>query len=312
MKAILIFACVYVLTATGAYAQPPTPTGDERYRIGYQDKLSIQVFRHPGLAQTVDVNSDGTINLFNVKERVVAVCKTERELANDVAEAYKKDYLRNPEVNVVAVEQRSRAFAVIGAVVKPGNFMINRRVRLLELLAAAGGPSDKAGSRLVVARTGSTSNCKLDEEPSTGAEEVAWVDYKIKDVLQAKQNPVMRAGDIVSLSEEDNVFVYGNVIKQGPVAFKEPITLMQAIASAEGVKPASKKDKVRVFRQRADSLERDEIIYDLDKISKKQAQDPYLEANDVVAVSEDAAKSIFRNLGKSLTGGLPSLFYRIP
>jgi len=96
------------------------------------------------------------------------------------------------------------------------------------------------------------------------------------------------------------------------VTFKEPITLMQAISSAEGVKPSTKKDKIRVFRQKPDSLERDEFIYDLDKIAKRQSQDPFLEANDVVAVSEDAAKSIFRSIGKSITGGLPSLFYRVP
>lgn len=315
MKALIFVAGVFALTlstASGIYAQPPTPAGDERYRIGYQDRLSIQVFRHPDLAQTVEVNSDGTINLFRLKERVVAVCKTERELANDVASAYQKDYLRNPEVNVVAVEQRSRAFAVIGAVTKPANYLINRKVRLLDLLAAAGGPSEKAGSRLIVARTGSTSNCKMGEETTQDTKEEDWVAYKLKDVLQAQVNPVMKPGDIVSVMEADSVYVYGNVIKQGAVEFKEPITLMQAIAKAEGVKPASKKDKIRVFRQRPNSAERDEVIYDLDKIARKQAQDPYLEANDVVAVSEDATKSIFRNIGKSLTGGIPSLFYRIP
>src|SRR5215213_4083781 len=91
---------------------------DERYRIGYQDTLEIQIFRHPELNQRVSVNSNGTINLFRIAEPVSAICKTERELANDVAEAYKKDYLKNPEVNVVAAEQKSRAFAVIGAVEK--------------------------------------------------------------------------------------------------------------------------------------------------------------------------------------------------
>ena len=66
---------------------------------------------------------------------------------NDIADAYRKDYLKNPEVNVLVSEQRSQSFAVIGAVNKPANYIINRKVRLLELLAVAGGPSKEAGSR---------------------------------------------------------------------------------------------------------------------------------------------------------------------
>ncbi|MER3632340.1 MAG: hypothetical protein C4325_09390 [Blastocatellia bacterium] len=76
------------------FAQPVTP-GEERYRIGYQDRIAIQVFRHPELSQTVEVNTNGTITLFRLNEPIVAVCKTERELADAIAEAYRKDYLRN-------------------------------------------------------------------------------------------------------------------------------------------------------------------------------------------------------------------------
>ena len=135
---------------------------EDRYRIGFQDVLEIQVYRHGELNKRVSVNPNGTINLFRLKDPVIAVCKTEAELAAAIEEAYKKDYLKNPEVNVVAVEQRSRAFAVIGAVEKPGQYMINRRVKLLELIAQAGGPTKEAGTRVLVARTGSTSNCRTE------------------------------------------------------------------------------------------------------------------------------------------------------
>lgn len=284
--------------------------GEERYRIGYQDRVTVQVFRHPDLTQTVDVNPNGTVTLFRLNEPVVAVCKTERELANDIAEAYQKDYLRNPEVNVVVAEQRSQAFAVIGAVVKPAQYIVNRRIRLLELLAIAGGPSPQAGSRLILARTGSTATCKADR-PADEADTL-YANFKIKDVLEAKHNPELRPGDIVSVLEADSVFVYGNVNEQGEVKFKEPITLMQAIASAKGLKSAAQKDKIRVLRQVAGAAEREELIYDIGKIAKREAADPFLEPNDVVAVSEDTAKSIFQSIGRSLTGGLPSIFYRIP
>jgi polysaccharide biosynthesis/export protein len=300
-------------------AQPPvrlvsatnTQDLDDRYRIGLQDTVEVHVFGQPQLSQSVRVNANGTINLFRLPEPIVAVCRTERELADEIADAYRKDYLRNPEVNVIVTEQFSRSFAVIGAVQKPGSYFINRRVRLLELLSQAGGPSKEAGSRLIVARTGSRSSCKMGDPAPAVEDDITLLDFRIRDVLESKQNLEMRPGDIVSVLESDVVYVYGNVNKQGQVEMKEPITLTQAIASSEGLKPATKKDQVRVFRQKPGSLERDEFVYDLDDINKRKVQDPYLEPNDIVAVSEDRAKSIINAIGKSLTQGVGTIFYRV-
>ncbi len=307
------FALSVVFGVTGIVSAQSSPIipGEERYRIGFQDRVTVQVFRRPELTQTVDVNPNGTINLFRLPEPVAAVCKTEGELASDIADAYRKDYLRNPEVKVIVAEQRSQAFAVIGAVVKPAQYIVNKRIRLLELLALAGGPSPEAGSRLILARTGSSSTCQ-DRSKAQDASDVVYADFKVKDVLEARENPEVRPGDIVSVLEEDSVYVYGNVMKQGQVKFKEPITLMQAIASAEGLRPAAKKDKIRVLRQKAGELEKEELVFDLGKISKREANDPFLQPNDIVAVSEDAAKSILQGIGRSLTQGIPSIFYRFP
>lgn len=301
-------------TADSASSNPflPDAPKDERYRIGFQDQLEIQVFRHPELTQRVNVNPNGTINLFRLNEPVVAVCKTENELANDVATAYRKDYLKNPEVKVLAIEQRSRAFAVIGAVEKPGQYMISRRIRLLELIAQAGGPSKEAGTRILVARTGSTSNCQLNETPTAANEDFPLLDYRLKDILEAKENLMMRPGDIVSVMKADGIYVYGNVNKQGRIEIKEPLTLTQAIASAEGLKAASDRGKIKVLRQKPGSTDRDEFTYDLDDITKRRVPDPFLEPNDVVAVNTDKTKEIFQSIGRSLTNGIPSLFYRVP
>jgi polysaccharide export outer membrane protein len=324
LSALVVGQSFLVVAQTTDSSTPKTPepassssevtpqSKDERYRIGFQDQLEIQVFNHPNLTQRVNVNSNGMINLFRLQQPLVAVCKTEEELSNDVAAAYEKDYLRNPQVRVIATEQRSRAFAVIGAVEKPGQYMISRRVRLLELIAQAGGPSKEAGTRVLVARQGSTSNCKIGEAPGAGTEDITLLGYRLKDILEAKENVVMRPGDIVSVMDADIVYVYGNVNKQGQVQIKEPLTLTQALASAEGLKSASDKSNIRILRQKQGSSERDELVFDLNKINKREVADPFLEPNDVVAVNTDKTKEIFQNIGRSLTNGLPSLFYRVP
>jgi polysaccharide biosynthesis/export protein len=309
----LCFLCaiVSVPSAFGQTAVPTGPSGNERYRIGFQDVLEIQIFRHSDLNQRVSVNANGTINLFRLPTPILAVCKTERELATAVAEAYQKDYLKNPEVQVVAVEQRSRAFAVIGAVEKPGQYMINRPVRLLELLAQAGGPTKDAGTRVLVARTGSTSNCVLNEGTTT-VDDKSFSGYSLKDILEGRENVVMRPGDIVSVMKADVVYVYGNVLEQGLVEMRGPLTLTQAIASAKGTKPATDKSKVRILRLIPGKAERQETVYNLKEIEQGKANDPFVEPNDIVAVSIDKAKDVMNSIGKSLTNGIPSIFYRVP
>ena len=321
-----IVSCVFALTVgLTTSAQTPTvpvsmppdtavarvTTQEDRYRIGFQDVLDIQVFRHPDLSQRVPVSPNGTIVLFRLEQPMVAVCKTERELAADIANAYKEKYLRNPEVNVVVAEQKSQSIAVIGSVEKPGNFFVNRRVHLLEMLALAGGPNREAGTRLIVARGGSTSNCK-ESTGVTDTDQVDVIGFKVRDIQEGKQSFWMRPGDVVSVLRADIVYVYGNVNKQGPISIREPITLTQAIVSAEGLKPAAKKDKIRVLRQRPGSVDREELVFDLNQIDKGKIKDPYLEPNDIVAVSEDKARSILLGLANSIKSSVPNVIYRVP
>ncbi|MCC6451922.1 MAG: polysaccharide biosynthesis/export family protein, partial [Acidobacteria bacterium] len=86
-----------------AFAQG-TAARDERYRIGFQDVIDVKVFRHPELDVRAPVNPDGRIYLYRLEKPLVAVCKTERELANDIVAAYKVSYLRDPQVTVTVAE----------------------------------------------------------------------------------------------------------------------------------------------------------------------------------------------------------------
>lgn len=300
-------------TAASPLGQVSQVSKEERYRIGFEDVLEIQVYRHTDLTQRVSVNPNGTINLFRLKTPVIAACKTEAELADAIEDAYKKDYLKDPQVQVRAVEQRSRAFAVIGAVEKPGQYMINRKVRLLELIAFAGGPNKEAGTRVIVASTGSTSNCALNDTSSDVQPEIkSFTGYTLKDVLEGRENVTMRPGDIVSVMKADIVYVYGNVIEQGLVEMRGPLTLTQAIAGAKGTKPATDKSKVRILRFIPGKAEREELVFNLKEIEQGKAADPFVEPNDIVAVSIDKTKDIMNSIGKSLTSGIGGAFYRIP
>lgn len=322
VKSFLVFLSLILLGVTVLQAQTDKPTGEtpaaqntaaddeDRYLIGYEDVLEINVLKHADLRQKVSVGKNGTIRMPRIDEPIVALCKTERQLADAIQDAYKKDYLRNPFVSVEVVEQKSQSASVIGAVEKPGTFYLTRKITLADLLALAGGPSIHSGMRMVVQRTGSTSNCRLAEE-TVKQGEVQLMAYRLSDIREGRRVVWMQPGDVVWVLEADPVYVYGNVREQGRYLMKEPTTLRQAIASAKGLKSSSDM-KVRILRPKEGSDEPDEMVYDLKAINKGKAPDPFLQAGDVVAVSEDKAKMILTKLVNSATGGIPALFYRVP
>lgn len=320
LSGLVLALCCCLVAAQDSGKTTPVPsekaiagleTQNERYRIGFQDVLEVQVFRHPDLTQRVLVSPNGTISLFRLEKPVTAICRTESELATAIANAYKEKYLRDPQVYVVVAEQKSQSIGVMGAVEKAGNFFINRRTHLLEMLALAGGPKEEAGTRLIVARTGSKSSCK-DGSGVDDADEIAILGFKLRDVQEGRQTLWMRPGDVVSVFAADIVYVYGNVNKQGAYQVREPITLTQAIVTAEGLKGSAKKDKVRILRQRQGSSEREELTFDLNQIDKGKVKDPVLEPNDIVAVSEDRVKSILSGVVSIIKGSVPNAAYRLP
>ncbi len=300
-----------VLTAVKNVAD--TKRGDERYHIGLQDVLEINVYKHPELSQpNIRMDDEGKIRLPRIDTAIVAMCKTENELGAEIAGLYKQNYLRDPYVTVFVKEQNSQPMSVIGAVEKPGSFFTNRRLTLLELLSFAGGQDvNKAGSKIQVARVGGISGCRL-EANSEADDAPTFFSYNLEDVLKGKTNPLMRPGDIVVVLEAEQAYVTGNVLKPQSITLKQTVTLTQAIAAAGGILPATKKADVRIVRQGAGGASKQELTFNLTAINDKKIPDPILQANDIVEVPTDKVKDFTNNLVKAITGGASSIFYRIP
>lgn len=137
------------------------PKDDDSYRVGPGDVLEVRVFGRPELGREQRIGNHGTIRLPFLQDLRVA-CKTEAELAQLIAEKYKK-YLRDPQVDVFVKEYNSQPVAVIGSVAKPGRFQLQRRVRLLELLTFSGGPILSAGGAVHIIRGSAPDFCETFE-----------------------------------------------------------------------------------------------------------------------------------------------------
>lgn len=296
---------------TKAAATPAVKNeSEENYRIGFQDALEIRVAKHEDLTAKVRVSADGTILLPRLDEPVVAICKTELELKQEIETLY-KNYLKRPYVSVSVTEYRSQFVAVTGAVEKPGSLNLNRKVRLLELLSYAGGPDvEFAGAKVQVARLGSSTACRADGEASADDDKVDFYSYKLIEVQEGKVNPWIEPGDMVTVLVAEEAYVVGDVGKPTKVSLRETVTLTQAIAAAGGIGSEAKTSKIRIQRQQANSPVRTELIYDLKEINAQKISDPVLQANDIVEVPKNGVKAARNGILKALSGGLGGLFMR--
>ena len=301
------FLIAFGLLSFAAYAQKPD---DDRYRIGPGDVLDIRVYNRPQLSRdAVRVEGNGMIRMPLLDTEIKAACLTEGELAKAISTSYLK-YYKNLTVDVFIKEYHSRQVAIIGAVNDQSRFELQRRVRLLELLTYAKGPSPRAGQTINIVHSTASTPCKQTDESDVAS---AFTSYKLSDVLQGdpKSNPYLEAGDIVTLPEADQVYVVGNVFMPLTIALKEPITLTRAIAMAGGLKQDTRKDKIRVLRQEPGTTIRKEITVDLSAIEKKRSEDLALAPNDIIDVPTSAGKSFLRSLVQGVVPGVGQLPVRV-
>jgi polysaccharide export outer membrane protein len=283
---------------------------EDRYRIGPADVLDIRIYNRPQLSrESVRVEGNGMIRMPLIETEIKAACLTEGELAKEISTRYAK-YYKNLQVDVFIKEYHSRQVAIIGAVNDQSRFELQRRVRLLELLTYAKGPSVRAGQTINIVHSNASSPCRESDETDASS---AFSSYKLSDVLQgdAKSNPYLEPGDIVTLPEADQVYIVGNVFMPLTIPLREPITLTRAIAMAGGLKQDTRKDKIRVLRQEPGTTIRKEITVDLSAIEKKSSEDLALLPNDIIDVPTSAGKSFLRSLIQGVVPGVGQLPVRV-
>jgi len=300
-------AFVLVAFSQSVSAQPQTkstpgirrPTvknsnANEGYRIGPGDVLEIRVYKLPELSrEALRVEENGRIRMPLISEAIDAACRTEGELASNIAARY-LTYMRNPQVDVFVKEYNSKPAAVIGAVNTPGRFQLQRQIRLLDLLSYAGGPAERAGGNIQLVHSSSPFRC---ESGAAAANEIGVDFYNLNDTLRGdvRANPYVRPGDIVTVLESPQVQVVGNVVRPVSLPLKERITVSQAIAMAGGTLPDTQMDRIRIVRQNGNNT-RQEILVDLKAVAKRQARDIELQPNDIVEVPVAGARRFMKRL----------------
>ncbi len=287
-----------------AAAMLPGQASSSDYQIGPEDLLEITLFNVPeGMDRqvtprltTVRVSQQGQISLpvlgeINVKG--LTISRLEQRLRQD----YDK-YIHNPQVGVLVREYRQR-ISIIGAVQKPSIVEVTGPKTLIEILAMAGGVTDRAGSQVHVYRQGPTGKESHVIDLAVLTNSVGLVNASNAGMINMPVQP----GDMINIPEAGMFFVDGAVRKPGSYPLGRRYSLTQAIATAGGVDNELHSNDISILRRQGPG-ELQTIALNLSNVMSGNVADPQIQPDDVIVVPTSTAKFIVKRFIGTLVGGM--------
>jgi polysaccharide biosynthesis/export protein len=148
---VLFFCSLFqALSLSAQQQQRPVPAAALDYLLQPSDLLNVQVFQEENLKRDVRVSQEYSITLPLIG-KVDVKGKTLRQAEELIRQLYDRDYLVNPQINVVVVEYSKRTVNVIGQVNQPGAVLFPQEQGLtfLDAVSRAGGFSRLANRKQV-------------------------------------------------------------------------------------------------------------------------------------------------------------------
>ena len=222
--------------AGDAGADPATAGAELSYPLGPGDDLDIEVVGEPAMSGIFRVGKDGAINLPYAGAIIVAHLTAE-DARRAVTAHLGQTVLRRPQVNLSIARAGSREVEVSGAVTHPGAYPLRgATVTVRDMILLAGGLGDLSSPRAEVHR---------DLE---GARSIVPVDLERVYNGDPSADIALLPGDRVYVPPAEAVYVDGQVGKPGAIAYRDGMTLMQAIAQAGSTLGTARTSAVYILR----------------------------------------------------------------
>ena len=179
-RVLLLSGAAYFGCLVAAHAQATAG-----YTVKPGDTLEISVWKEPDLQRTVLVRPDGAFS-FPLVGEVDARGKTVSELNKLVSDRLTK-YISDAVVTISVQEIKGNKIFVLGQVNKPGEFIVNPSVNIMQALSMAGGMTPFAATNDIIVMRGQ------------GAQQKAMA-FRYNDVVRGRSldtNIELLSGDIV-------------------------------------------------------------------------------------------------------------------
>ncbi len=260
-------------------ARANQPEQSPEVLLGGGELLEITVFGAPEFTKEVRVSSDGKIALPMIGEVPVAgltIREAEKRVSQRLSEG---GFFNDPQVSVMVKEFTTQGISILGEVQKPGIYPLLGSRTLNDAISAAGGVTPRAGKLVTITHRG-----RANSEAQTLT--LSWQ----QEDAAVTNNPKIVPGDTIIVSKAGIVYVVGDVKQpNGFVMENADLTVLQAIAMAQGTNPTAALNDAKLIRKSANG--RKQIPLPLRKMLEARVADVRLQADDIIFVPNSRAKS---------------------
>jgi polysaccharide export outer membrane protein len=263
-------------------ASLPAGSSSPDLLVGAGDLLEVSVYGAPDFdKKEVRVSGTGDIGLPLIGS-VHVVGKSIQEVQGLIAKKLVQgEFFVDPQVSVFAKEYATQGISVLGEVLKPGVYPLLASRRLFDAISMAGGLTPKAGNVVTITRRSDPSHPeKVVLTNSTQA--------------STQGNVEVLPGDTIVVAKAGLVYVVGDVkLPGGFVMENGKMTVLQAVAMAQGVNPTASLNKAKLIRTTPTG--QTETPLELKSILTAKAPDMPLQPEDVVFVPNSTGKTAGRS-----------------
>ena len=180
---VLALPLLVLLALMAGRAEAQAAVAD--YKLHAGDKIQVSVWKEVDLQRLVTVRPDGKFS-FALTGEVQAAGRTPDAIRVDIENRLKK-YIPEPVVTVTVEETAGNRIFVIGQVNKPGMFVMNPQLSVLQALSLASGgtPFAKLDNIIIIRGTGAAQTT---------------LPFRYGQVTEGKslgQNILLESGDVV-------------------------------------------------------------------------------------------------------------------
>lgn len=208
------------------------------YILGPGDQLRISVWGHSELTTQAQVRPDGYVTFPLVGDRM-ADGLTPQELSRDLQQLL-GEFVVDPQVTVEVTKFRTIHVQVLGEVKSPGFFSLEANSRMMDAIGIAGGGTTNADfSKVSLIRAG------YDDQQG----ELANFNLeRFIDDGQLAENPRLRTGDVIHVTEAGKAVVLGEVRNPGSFIVTGDTDLLDLIVASGGTSEHADLERVVVTR----------------------------------------------------------------
>lgn len=232
---LIQYAVLVLLTAFSL------PVSAMDYRLGSGDIVHIAVYDHPELLMDVQVDEQGKINFPLIGGVPVAgeTASTAQKLIED--RLAKGGFLKNPQVNVIVKQYRSKQVSVLGQVNHPGKYPLESTSTVTDLLAQAGGVTLAGADDLILIhqQDGKSQRVRIDTQSLFQGGQFD-LDHQVSD------------GDVIYVPRAPVFYIYGEVQKPGAYRLEKNMNVMQALSLSGGITQRGTQRGIQIRRRGAD------------------------------------------------------------